>query len=304
MKKKLALFLIVLFIFIYKTSAVIVTGNGGYSFTADEKEIKKKYKLYEKNLKAFLESPTLANTIALGESIKENEESDVFFISSISDQVDKKQLIQNLAKFDFSKKNEEIKKALSKLKLDPLDELIRNNVLSNFISYEEKTAFYDNYDPLEYFGEKYSLTKTYATAIESLFKKIKIKFDLSKVEKFLETGKAPKDSWFKNVFTKIKRAFGLSKNIDIVDVTNLLKNLSKTEIMQAQSVESFTSEFNRVIEEMPRLSDKAMPGFNYSQDAAELDPSVVDQTASLLPIIPEDPASNQKVFVRYRFPDE
>ena len=45
----------------------------------------------------------------------------------------------------------------------------------------------------------------------------------NKVENFLETGNVPEDRWFKNVFTKMKRAFGLSKDVDIIDITNLLK---------------------------------------------------------------------------------
>ena len=99
----------------------------------------------------------------------------------------------------------------------------------------------------------------YAEAIESLLKKFDLRLNVSKVENFLKTGFLPKDRWFKNVFTKMKRAFGLSKDVDIVDVTNLLKNLNKSKLLNAQSPDAVTQELQAALLKDPALMYKLLP---------------------------------------------
>lgn len=142
-----------------------------------------------------------------------------------------------------------IDKILAKV-ADPLEKIVIKNI---FIAKTGATFQQTN-------NLKISVTnQEYAQAIESLFKKFKISFDLKKVEKFLDTGDTPKDSWFKNVFTKIKRAFGLSKDVDIIDVTKLLEKLTKAQIMQAESLSAIDTELNKALLKDPALMYKLLP---------------------------------------------
>ena len=99
----------------------------------------------------------------------------------------------------------------------------------------------------------------------------------------------------------MKRAFGLSKDVDIVDVTNLLKEFEKGNFFHAQSLGAVTQELQEALLKDPALMYKLLPekaksfikqfdnikGFKnklleaYFKDKAEYDESFKDGVAEV-----------------------